>query len=146
MKLSIERRRPYNFNVAITVGIVGVSFSFINCIIDIFRILDISSFHLYRSFSLILLNLFTLGCAIFLVCNYKRFKLISGACLVFIALVLICIFKNYYSGLIILLSGFFGIMESMLKKGNVDKGYSYFGMQNTIFESRRQFRFFMPEI
>ena len=144
MKLSIEKRKPYNFNVAITVGIIGVSLSFLNCIIDISRIFSIN-FYLVRNFTLILLNIFTLACVTFLICNYKKFKLISGTWIIVAALILICVFKNYNSGLIILLSGFFGVMESMLKKGNINKGYSYFG-QNTIFESRRQFSFFMPEI
>ena len=146
MKLSIERRKPYNFSIAIAVGSIGIAFSFISCMMGIYSIFDTSYIFQHYSFTVILLNLFVLGCAVFLIYNYKRFKLISGACLIVLALVLICFFENYYSGLVILLSGFFGVMESMLKKNNSTKGYSYFSRQNTIYESRKLFSLFMPEI
>lgn len=146
MKLDIERKKPYNFNIAIGIGCIGIALSFIGCMIGVYSIFDITNLYEYYDFGFILLNLFILACAIFFVYNYKRFKAVSGASLIILALVLICFFYNYNSGLIILLSGFFGVIEAMLKKGNRSNGYSYFRKQNTIYESRKQFKVFMPEI
>ncbi len=146
MRTEIEKRKPYNFNVAIITGYIGIISSFIVCMNGIYSIYFKSNNYQDYNLIVIFLNLFVLICAFLLVYNYKKFMLVSGGCLVVLALVLICFFMNYYSGLLILLSGFFGTVESMYKTGSSFKGYSYLDRQNTIYEARRNFHLFMPEI
>ncbi|MCL2323149.1 MAG: hypothetical protein FWC47_13740 [Oscillospiraceae bacterium] len=147
MKTDIERRKPYNFKIAMIVGYIGIAFSFIQCMAIIYSIFDYTSFQYYNLFS-VLLNIFVLCCAFFFIYNYSKFKLISGISLVVLGIILICFFLNlnYYSGLVVVLSGFFGIIESMYKSGSSLKGYSYFTGQNTIYKSQKNFQNFMPEI
>lgn len=151
MERDIERRKPYNFNTAIVTGFIGLSFSFVGCLLNVFRIFDESYKSLniqfqFLSIFTILANVIILIVISFLLYFYKKLKLKSGVSIIILALILICFFQNHNSGLIILLSGFFGTIESMYRSNAANKGYSYYERPKSIVESRQMFSLFMPEI